>query len=394
MVTLKIFFWTALFIVFYTYMGYGILLYLIVYLKRLFKGKPVKAVLPSYSDLPAVTLMICAYNEQDIVKMKMRNTRELDYPKEKLKVMWVTDGSNDSTNELLQAYDEVTIAFKPERMGKTAALNHGISLVDTEIVVMTDANTILNASAIKEIVRAFANPKVACVAGEKRVMARHEGETAAEGEGMYWKYESTLKSLDSELFSTMGAAGELCAIRTSLYEDMPSDTLLDDFIMSMRLVDKGYKTAYVPDAYAMEYGSADMTEESKRKRRIAAGGLQSIARLLPMLNPLHHPIATFQYISHRVLRWSITPFALISLIPLNAALVMLKAGTVYTVIWIFQILFYLAAFCGWYLTNKGHKTKFLSVPYYFLFMNINIFKGISYLKSHRSSGTWEKARRS
>jgi hypothetical protein len=143
----------------------------------------------------------------------------------------------------------------------------------------------------------------------------------------------------------------------------------------------------------MEYGSADLAEESKRKRRIAAGGLQSIWWLKDMMNPFHQPLVAFQFVSHRVLRWSITPIALLLLIPLNVILVLLKAGTIYNWIWILQIIFYLAAFAGYLLEKNGKKNKILYVPYYFLFMNLNVFRGMAYLKSHKSSGAWEKAKR-
>jgi cellulose synthase/poly-beta-1,6-N-acetylglucosamine synthase-like glycosyltransferase len=391
MLTLKVLFWICLILVFYTYLGYGMLLWLLVSIKRLVYGKPKKQELPTDDELPEVTLMICAYNEQDIVESKMENTHQIDYPK--LKVVWVTDGSNDQTNDYLAKYHDVEVIYSPERRGKTAALNHGLALVQSELVVMTDANTMLNPESIQEIVRCFMDPKVACVAGEKRVAARHEGQAAAESEGLYWKYESTLKRWDGELYSAMGAAGELCAIRRSLYEPMPENALLDDFVMSLRMVDKGYKIAYTSEAYAMEYGSANLEEESKRKRRIAAGGLQSIWWLRSMLNPLHQPVVAFQFISHRVLRWSITPIALLLLIPLNVMLVFLKAGAVYNWIWVLQILFYIAAFLGYLLERKGKKNKFLYIPYYFLFMNLNVFKGMAYLKSHKSSGAWEKAKR-
>ena len=389
----KILFWICLILCVYTYVGYGIILYLLVLIKRLIKGAPQQQELPSEQELPDVTFMVCAYNEQEIVEMKMQNIYELDYPKEKLHIVWVTDGSSDDTNERLKAYPDVEIVYSPERRGKTAALNHGISQVKSEITVMTDANTLVNREAIREIVRCMQDPKVACVAGEKRVMSRHEGEIAAEGEGLYWKYESTLKRLDSELYSAMGAAGELNAIRTALYHPMPETALLDDFVMSMKLVEQGYRIAYTSKAYAMEYGSANLEEESKRKRRIAAGGLQSSWWLRSMMNPFKNPMVAFQFVSHRVLRWSITPIALIALIPLNVALVMMKAGTVYTIVWILQILFYLAAFGGFQMEQHGRKNKLLYVPYYFLFMNINVFSGMRYLKTHQGGGTWEKAKR-
>ncbi len=393
MTTLKVLFWMCAFLVFYTYLGYGVLLWLLVKIKRIVKGRPTLPDLPADDALPHVTFLVCAFNEQDVVDQKIENTRLLDYPKDKLHLMWVTDGSTDDTNQRLAQYPDVQVVFTPERRGKTAALNHGLSLVTTPLTVMTDANTMVNAEAIRHIVRCFQDPKVACVAGEKRVIARHEGQTAAQGEGLYWRYESTLKKLDSELYSTMGAAGELNAIRTALYHPMPENALLDDYVMSMRMVDAGYRIAYAPNAYAMEYGSADLAEESKRKRRIAAGGIQSTWWLRSMLNPFRRFVVAFQLLSPRVLRWTVTPIALMALIPLNVLLVFMNAGTLYTVCWLLQLLFYVAAFLGWWLSQHGRKNKLLYVAYYFLFMNFNVFRGMHYLRTHQGGGAWEKARR-
>ena len=394
MLTLKVLFWVCLFIVFYTYLGYGILLYLIIRIKRLVKGSPTPTPMPTDEELPTMTLMICAYNEQDVVAEKMENTRALDYPKDKFRVMWVTDGSNDRTNELLAAYPEVDIVYSPERRGKTAALKHGLREIKTQYVAFTDANTMINGGAMKEIARLFMDKTVGCVSGEKRVAARKEGEMAAEGEGLYWRYESTLKKWDSELYSTMGAAGELYAMDPKLCRDVPDNALLDDFMMSMYVVDEGHRIAYAPDAYALEYGSADIHEESKRKRRIAAGGLQSIWWLRKMLNPFRQPLVAFQYISHRVLRWSVTPIAMILLLIINAILVVMGAGCFFTIMLIMQLLFYLAALLGYILSERGHRNKLLYTAYYFVFMNLNVFRGMAYLRSHRNSGAWEKAKRS
>ena len=394
MLTLKILFWATLLIVFYTYIGYGILLYIIIRLKRLLKGAPLQQAMPADEDLPTMTLMICAYNEEDVVKEKMENTLALDYPKDKFRIMWVTDGSNDRTNELLKAYPEVDIVFSPERKGKTAALKHGLRELKTRYVAFTDANTMINSGALREIARLFSDPTVGCVSGEKRVAARKAGEMAAEGEGLYWKYESTLKRWDSELYSAMGAAGELYAIDPKLCREVPDEALLDDFMLSMYVVQAGKRIAYTPEAFAREYGSANIYEESKRKRRIAAGGLQSIWWLRSMLNPLHQPLVTFQYVSHRVLRWSITPIAMVLLLLANIALVAMGAGTFYTVMLILQAIFYLMALAGWLQNRIGYKNKLLYTAYYFVFMNFNVFRGMAYLKSHGKSGAWEKAKRS
>ena len=391
---LKVMFWLCLLLVVYTYVGYGAVLYLILKVKRAFWRREPFPILPLEENLlPDVTLMICAYNEADIIEEKMANIRALNYPKERLCVMWVTDGSNDRSNELLSAYPEVTLVFSPERRGKAAAMQHGLQENRAEYVIFTDANTMLNADAIREIVREFMRDNVSCVSGEKRVAARHEGQAAAEGEGIYWRYESTLKRWDSELYSAMGAAGELFAVRMNHYRPAPSNALLDDFMISMLILKDGHRIAYTSDAYAMEYGSANMQEESKRKRRIAAGGLQSIWWLRSLMNPLLHPKVAFQFVSHRVLRWSITPVALVALIPLNVLLILLGGGWTYAVILLLQALFYALAIVGTVLNLIGQKNKWLNIPAYFLFMNVNVFLGVPYLLTHSTSGKWEKAKR-
>lgn len=392
---LEIIFWIALFVVFYTYIGYGILLYILVKLKEVFKKKS-DIPCPADDNLPHVTLFITAYNEESVVDDKMRNSLALDYPAEKLHILWVTDGSNDRTNELLANWPQATVKHHPERRGKTAAMNRGIQFVETPFVVFTDANTHLNKEALKEIVRLFQNPKVGCVAGEKRIAEKSKDNAASGGEGLYWKYESTLKSLDWRLYSAAGAAGELFAIRRCLFEEMETDTLLDDFILSMRIVMNGYRIAYCASAYAIEGGSADMIEEEKRKVRIAAGGLQSVWRLRALLNPLKYGIFSFQYTSHRVLRWTITPILLFALLPLNFIILFTTSNlALYALIWVLQCLFYLMGSLGYYYSRKRIKHKILFVPYYFLFMNINVIRGFNYLRKRKgnNSGAWEKSKR-
>lgn len=201
--TIEIIFFILLSLVFYTYLGYGIILWALVGIKRIFV-KEKSELMPE--ELPEVTLFITAYNEEQVVDEKMQNCRELDYPKEKFKIVWVTDGSCDATNEKLKAYPDATVYYSAERKGKTAAMNRGIKFVTTPIVIFTDANTFIHPQAVREMVRCFNNPKVGCVAGEKRIHMHTKDGAAAGGEGMYWKYESFLKKLDAQLHSAVGAA--------------------------------------------------------------------------------------------------------------------------------------------------------------------------------------------
>lgn len=397
MAFIEILFWIALAVVVYTYVGYGVVLWLMVKVKELFV-KPVGRPLLTDEELPEMTLFIAAYNEELVVDEKMANCLNIDYPRAKLHIVWCTDGSNDRTVERLQqGWPQATVLHTPERRGKTAAINRGMEHVHTPLVAFTDANTMLNKESLRLIAHAFLDEKVGCVAGEKRIQTGKTADAAQGGEGLYWRYESALKALDSRLYSAAGAAGELFAIRRELFQPMEEDTLLDDFVLSLRIVEHGYRIAYLKDAYAIETGSANLLEEEKRKVRIAAGGLQSIARLWPLFNPLRYGIFSFQYVSHRVLRWSITPLLLFALMPLNLVLIFFceERTELYVILWLLQALFYLAGSLGYYLSMRHTKNKLLFVPCYFLFMNFNVLRGMVYLtkRNKNEKGTWEKAKR-
>jgi len=387
--TLEIIFWILVGIIIYTYIGYGFVLFFLVKIKRLFCKKTSLDI--SADNLPEVTLLIAAYNEQDYVKAKVENTLQLNYPKGKLHQIWVTDGSSDETPERLKIYPEVEVLHKPERSGKIAAMNRGIKFVKTPIVIFSDANTLLGKQSIMKIAQMFSNPKTGCVSGEKRIFNADTEAASAAGEGIYWKYESALKKWDAELYSAVGAAGELFAIRTKLFNEVEADTLLDDFIISLRVAMKGYKIDYDPEAYAIETASANVKEELKRKIRIAAGGIQSVVRLYPLLNIFKYGILSFQYISHRVLRWTITPLALLVVLFFN--IILAPVSDIYLILLILQVLFYVSALTGWFLENKKLKVKIFFVPYYFFIMNYAVFMGFGrYLKKSQSVN-WERAKR-
>lgn len=193
MIALKIVFWFLFFVVFYAFIGYGILLYLIIIIRRITGLSAKKSFDSGYE--PEVTLFIAAYNEKDFIAEKIKNCHELDYPPEKLHIMWVTDGSDDGTPEELKKYEDVKVYHLPERSGKIGAMNRGMKFVETPIAVFCDANTLLGKESIRRIVKLFSNPKVGCVSGEKRIFSKDKDSAAGAGEGLYWKYESTLKKI-------------------------------------------------------------------------------------------------------------------------------------------------------------------------------------------------------
>jgi poly-beta-1,6-N-acetyl-D-glucosamine synthase len=388
---MKVVFWFSIFVVFFTYVGYGMLLYVLIRIRRGIHGRrPVPRVEDSH--LPTLSLVVAAYNEEQIIEDKIRNTLSLSYPQEKLKLIFVTNGSSDRTPELVRGYNSIQLIHSPERKGKIAAVHQAMKSVDTKIVVFTDANTFLNTNALKLIARHYQDEKVGAVSGEKRVSIEEQSDATA-GEGFYWKYESTLKKWDSELYSVVGAAGELFSVRRSLYEPVPADTILDDFMISMQIAQKGYRIVYEPDAYAVELSSENVGEELKRKVRIAAGGIQSIVRLTALLNPFAYPVLSFQYIGHRVLRWTITPFLLFVALITNVLLVADHAGWLYDLLLLGQLTFYGMALGGWLLERRKIKVKVLFIPYYFCIMNYAVLAGIKRYLSGKQSAAWDKSKR-
>jgi len=383
-------FWLAVGLVVYTFVGYGVLMGLWA------RWRP-RRTPPLPTDFtPPVALIIPAYNEAAVILDKLANCRALEYPRDRLRLVFVTDGSTDGTPELLAAQADVTVLHDPQRQGKPAAMNRAVEHVrragDCAILVFSDANAMLNLAAIRNLVRPFADTAVGCVAGEKRVRAADADQAAGAGESLYWRYESTVKRWEAQVGSVMGAAGELFAVRADCYLPIPPDAGVDDFELSFRIAMMGKRLAYAPDAYALEAGSANSAEEWKRKVRIAAGGVQAMRRLLPLLNPLRYGLLSFQYISHRVLRWSVTPLALLLLIPLNGWLAYTRGG-VYTWLAAGQVLFYAAAGVGYLLEARRLRWKPVFVPYYFTLMNLAVLAGwVRHLRGGQDV-RWEKARR-
>ena len=392
MLALKIIIWIFFIIIFYAYLGYGILLFILIRLKRL-SGKKKKLEVKGFE--PEVTLFVTAYNEKDFIDAKIRNSLSLDYPKEKVRHVWVTDGSDDGTPELLKEYEGIEVYHQPLRAGKIAAMNRGMQFVKTPIAIFSDGNTLLGKESIRRIVALFSDLKVGCVSGEKRIFNK---DSVAATEGIYWKYESTLKRWDAELYSVVGAAGELFALRTELFRPVEPDTLLDDFIISLRIAEQGYTIQYDPEAYAIENPSVSVREEMKRKIRISAGGIQSVIRLKELLNPFKFGLLSFQYISHRVLRWTLAPLGLLIML-VCSGIVAAEAGffnfrNIY--IWLFwgQILFYMVALFGWFLEERKIKLKIFFVPYYFFIMNLAVYLGFARYIRKQQSVNWERAKRS
>jgi cellulose synthase/poly-beta-1,6-N-acetylglucosamine synthase-like glycosyltransferase len=390
---LSFLFFFSLFLLFYSYIGYGILLYLIVRTREFFHVKNKYNGEQHTLFEPEITLIVAAYNESGFIQQKIRNSLELSYPAGRLRWIFVTDGSTDDTPEIVSRYSQITLVHQPARKGKNDALNRAMHLVNTPYVIFSDANTLLNPEAVKEIVKHYADSRVGGVAGEKKILKSKEDLAVASGEGLYWEYESLLKKLDSSLYSVVGAAGELFSMKASLYQENADNIIIEDFVQSLQICQKGYVVRYEPNAYAMESASISMKEEQKRKIRIAAGAFQAMQKLKSLFNVVKYPILSFQYISHRILRWTLCPLCLIICYITNTLLVIDHKGRFYGVFFWLQTVFYAMALIGWIFAGRRVKMKVFFIPYYLLFMNLSVILGFYRYIRKRQTVMWEKAER-
>ena len=376
-------------VIFYSYAGYGLILWIWYLVKKIFRQSQAA---PDAPFQPPVTLIIPAYNEEAFIEEKILNSLALEYPEGHLKILVVTDGSTDKTLEIVARFPTVELLQSQERTGKVAAIDRAMKMVKTDFVIFSDANTYLNKDCLHHLMNHYRNPEIGGVAGEKKIIPT-AGNIAGQGEGLYWQYESFLKKMDAEFYTVVGAAGELFSIRTSLYEYPGTDVLLDDFIISLKVCLKGYRVAYEPRSYAMEMPSLSIREEQKRKTRISAGAFQSIFRLPQLFNFFRHPRLSFQYISHRVLRWTLCPVFLVVIFLANVWLVYRRPDSLNITFLAIQSGFYLLALLGWITSSWKQRVRFLFIPYYFVFINFSLFAGFYQYIRGRQTVLWEKAKR-
>lgn len=386
----KLLFWISLTIIFYAYIGYTVILWIF----GIFIRKKESSGYNNEQDLPEVTHVIAAYNEIDVIPDKIENCLAINYPENKIKHLWVIDGSSDGSENILEETPDITYLHNSERKGKTAALNRAMPHVSTSITVFSDANSMLSGDSVKNLVKKLSEEKVGCVAGEKRIIKNNNTRASGAGEGLYWNYESVIKKLEARFGSTMGAVGELYAIKTSLYPFPPENTILDDFVVSLDIAQRGYKISYANNAIASEHASLNIREEMKRKIRIAAGGFQTFFRYPGLLNIFKHPRLSFQFFSHKVLRWLFVPVCLLLLLITNIFIVISgNTNSYFRLALIAQTLFYLLAFIGLLFRNKSIRLKMFFMPYYLLMMNYSQIAGFIRFVRKRQKVVWEKSSR-
>lgn len=387
---LELLLWISFFLVFYNYAGYAILVYFFNFLNR--KKKDVL----KEPYFPTVSFIVAAYNEEDCIDKKISNSLDQEYPTEKMELIFITDGSTDNTPDIIKKHPSIQLLHSTQRKGKSEALNRAVQAAKHDVLLFSDANTILNKKATKNIARHYIDKKVGGVAGEKKVvtLTTEISEDVGSSEGLYWKYESFLKKIDSDFHTVVGAAGELFSVRKNLYETVSQDVILDDFIISMKVAQNGYRIQYEPDAFAMELPSFSIKDEKKRKVRIAAGGFQAMCMLPQALYFWKHPKLSFLYISHRVLRWTLSPLSLILALIASFLLAVFFSATIYKVLFLLQVIFYSCALVAHVLPLLSKRVKILQLSYYFVFMNISVIQGFFRFLLGKQPSAWEKVKRS
>jgi cellulose synthase/poly-beta-1,6-N-acetylglucosamine synthase-like glycosyltransferase len=389
-------FWISLGIIVYTYLGYPALLVVLNAFRSLVDdSKDIGTVSHQVNDamLPSITLIVAAYNEEDCIRAKVENSIGLDYPLDLVEMIVVTDGSTDGTVDIVRSFQHqnVCLLHQPQRSGKTAAINRAVEVATGDVLVFSDANTMLNTRALRAITADFRESSVGAVAGEKRVLTGTADHAVAQ-ENLYWKYESFLKNQESQFHTVIGAAGELFAVRRNLYVPVPPNVILDDFYISLSVCRLGYTVKYARDAYGEEFASANVAEEGKRKVRIAAGGFQSLQIFSDLKNPFGNWRLALQFVSHRFFRWSVCPFLLPVVVVLNGILaVSSPSGGPYWWLFIAQGLFYMLALMGAVLSHRGIHWRLIRVPFYFAFMNWSVYLGFINFLSNKQSAVWERS---
>lgn len=379
-------FFTSGFLIFYHYLLYPAVLILLA------RRRAANAPAPTSENdagLPTVTLLIAAYNEARVIEDKLRNSLALDYPRAKLEIMVVSDGSTDTTPEIVASFASqgVRSLFESPRRGKTAALNRGVAAASGEIVIFSDANNDFDKNAIRLLVRHFQDVTVGGVSGSKKIYA-DSGRESTVGDSLYWRYESALKLAESRLGSITAADGEIFAIRHKLFQPIDPALINDDAAITINLVQSGYRVLYEPDAHSYEHASINIEDDFHVKVRMVAGGFQTLFHYWRFLLLPRRGFA-FAFLSHKLLRW-LMPLLLMAFAVASLSLYERRLGELAIAA---QLLFYGLAVAGWRQRRRGALPNYLYVPFYFCTMNLAALLGLLRFLNGRQTTLWRKAQR-
>lgn len=386
-------FWASAFFILYTYFGYPILIALIAKIWP----KP-----RSYSEIyPNVTFLISAYNEEKYISDKLGNTLSLDYPREKLQILVVADGSSDKTLEIVKTYSKggVELIYEPERNGKMAAIIRAMQFSRGEIIIFSDANNMYDVQAVRELILPFSDPKVGGTTGAKHII--EDGRDLSSAEGLYWKYESAIKKNESMIDSCVSSVGEILAIRKDAFIPPREKIILDDLYLILDLIRRGYRVVYTPHAGSFEYVSVSAQDEVERRTRNNMGLCQIIS-LSGKLLPFDRPLLVWQIVSHKYFR-AFLPFGFVILFLTNLVIVTFSSHQDFSmhvlaysfmVMSLFaQLFFYFSAIAGNAFNIKGRMGGMLYLPVFLVNSNMAALMGFYNFFTNKRSPIWKRVRR-
>jgi cellulose synthase/poly-beta-1,6-N-acetylglucosamine synthase-like glycosyltransferase len=383
MFTAQIVFWIAIGLVAYAYLGYPILIYI---LSRM-RGPRKLADIADRDDWPMVSLVIAAYREETVIAERVKNALSLDYPADRFEVIIGCDGKEDRSGEIVAGFEDPRVRLEqfPKRRGKASVLNDCVPLAKGEIIAFSDANTMMQPDAIKLLVRHFEDETVGAVVGNLQLV---DSETGANADSVYWRYENMLKRCEGRVGALLGANGAIYAIRKELYEPIPANTIIDDFLIGMRIHRHKRALLYDAEAIAIEETAPSIGGEFHRRARIGAGGFQSLVWLLDLLSPFR-PMLSFAFWSHKVLRWFCPLFLLVALI---ANIALASIDSCYACLLVLHLLFYASGWVGGRITAGGPLKLFRIIA---MFVGMNAALGVGFWRwiSGAQGGAWKRTER-
>lgn len=391
-------FWAATLGVVYTYFGYPLLLSAIAALNqwrsdwRLISRPGSRRLADRARPLaddraPSVAVLVSAFNEQRCIGDRIANLLAQDYPASRLRIYVGSDASSDRTAEIVRGPGHAAVTFVefPARRGKASVINDLVAMATEDVLVFTDANTHFEPDAVSMLVRGLEDRRVGCVCGELRLV--REGERGDNQDHLYWRYERMLKFYESRIGGLLGANGGVYALRREAYVPVPANTIVDDFWISMQVVEGGLRCAYAPEAVATESVPERVGDEFGRRVRIGTGNYQSLARFARLLDPRRGVATAFTFFSHKVLRW-LAPHLMVIALACNVLLATLSPW--YAVWLLLQTIFYAASGLAWRLAVGGTAPRLLRLPLFFVSMNVGLLVGFWRYSRGAGSGAWTR----
>ena len=387
-------FWFSAACIVYAYAGYPLVLILLSSARQFrsdwqhVSGSGSRRVVSPAGELPRVAVLVAAFNEERHIGERVRNLLAQTYPADRLRIYIGSDASDDRTSEIVRGFDSdrLTFADFTARRGKSSVINDLAAMATEELLVLTDANTFFQPDAVHKLVRHFERPEVGCVCGELRLVA--DGATGDNQDHIYWRYERMLKFFESRIGALLGANGGVYALRREGFVAIPPNTIVDDFWISMQIIETGQQCVYDPEAVATETIPERIGDEFRRRVRIGMGNYQALTRFVGLLNPRHGAVA-FTFMSHKCLRWFVPHFMVLAFV---SNLILAGQGA-YAVLLLGQVLFYAGAWLGWHRSRSGDTPRLLRLPLFFVSMNLGLLVGFWRFATSGTSGVWARSAR-